>query len=122
MLFSSLEKTPSKVPSEDGSESNIPPDPIPTAENNCPIPDAQTLEISDDLSTTREKETATVQQESKVEDLTDPQKFQLDLAQPSKKRITKADFLNRTESNLEKRDINPSDPFGSIDPLWGLKK
>ncbi|XP_062613644.1 tyrosine-protein phosphatase non-receptor type 23-like [Saccostrea cucullata] len=53
-------------------------------------------------------------------DLQNPQTFDLGTSE-GKKKITKANFQQKT-SGLSGQTIDPSDPLGSLDPLWSLNK
>lgn len=99
----------------------IPPDP---AQNSIPVAEETSVEQPQIIATVPVD--VPVKLDSKpisLAELTDPTKFQLDSVLPTKKKVTKADFFNRTgEGNLEKRDLDPLDPFGNLDPMWSLKK
>lgn len=53
-------------------------------------------------------------------DLQNPSTFKMDVSQPTKKKITKASFLNPSRS-LAEGSTDPSDPLSQLDPLWSLK-
>lgn len=53
-------------------------------------------------------------------DLQNPSTFKMDPSQPTKKKITKASFLNPSRS-LAEGSTDPSDPLSQLDPLWSLK-
>ena len=54
-----------------------------------------------------------------LQDIQDPGTFRLD-SPSSKKRVTKANFINKTPGLSEQLD--PSDPFNTLDPTWAVKK
>ena len=59
------------------------------------------------------------QQGLSLQDLQNPQTFQLDTTPPSKRKITKAEFENAQQGQRTQPD--PNDPFAELDPLWGKK-
>lgn len=55
---------------------------------------------------------------SSLAELQDPTKFTIGTSEGKKKKITKADF---TEGKKGPKEVDPSDPLGSLDPFWTLK-
>ena len=54
-----------------------------------------------------------------LQDLQDPQTFQLDLTPPTKRKITKASFDSKQSGLAANED--PNDPFSQLDPMWTNK-